>query len=125
MCECPHAYFCSGGRYHPSSVGGVEHGSTFAMRCNAPFPWSPNSTGLSSSTASSESEFNIMPSLEEVSSESGNLEEEESDGSKGEEDWQSAGEEGSDSGGVGANSEGSGGEAWEPFSLSGVRRDSV
>jgi hypothetical protein len=66
-----------------------------------------------------------MPSLEEVSSKSRNSEEEESDRSEGEEDWQSAGEEGSDLGGVRVDSEGSGGETWELFSVSGVRRDSV
>jgi hypothetical protein len=65
-----------------------------------------------------------MPPLEEVSSESGDSKEE-GDRSESEEDWQSTGEEGGDSRGVRANSEGSGGETWELFSFSGVRRDSV
>jgi hypothetical protein len=65
-----------------------------------------------------------MPPLEEVSSESRNSEEE-GDGSEGKEDWQSAGEEGGNMGGVRTNPEGSGDEAWELFSLSGVRRDSI
>jgi hypothetical protein len=125
VCECPHAYFCSGGWYCPSLVGGVERGSTFAARCNTPFPRSPNSTGLSSSTANSEAESDIMPPLEEVSPESGDSEEEEGDGSEGEEDWKSAGEEGSDLGGVGVDSEGSGVESWELFGFSGVRRDRI
>jgi hypothetical protein len=124
LCECPHSYFCSGGRNRLSSLGGVERGSTFAARCNTPFAWSSDSTGLSSSTANTESESNIMPPLEEVSPESGSSEEE-GDRSKSKEDWQSAGEEGGDSGGVGADSEGSGGETWELFSVSGVRHDSV
>jgi hypothetical protein len=66
-----------------------------------------------------------MPPLEEVSSESGNSEKEEGNGSEGEEDWQSAGKEGGDLRGVRANSEGSGDETWELFGFSGVRRDSV
>jgi hypothetical protein len=66
-----------------------------------------------------------MPPLEEVSSESRGSEEEESSGSTGEEDWQSAGEEGGDTRRVRANSEGFGDEAWELFSLSGVKSDSV
>jgi hypothetical protein len=125
LCECPHSYFCSGGWNRPSSVGGVERGSTFAASCNTPFPRASDSTGLSSSTANTKSESDIMPPLEEVSSESRDSEEEESDGSKSKEDWQSAGEEGGNSGGVGVDSEGSGGETWELFSVSGVRRDSV
>jgi hypothetical protein len=64
-------------------------------------------------------------SLKEVSPESGSSEEEESNGSKSKEDWQSAGEEGGDSGGVGIDSEGSGGDTWELFSVSGVRHDSI
>jgi hypothetical protein len=125
VCECLHAYFCSGGQYRPSSVGGVEHGSTFAAWCNTPFPRSPNSTGSSSSSTNAESESNIMPPLKEVTSGSGSSEEEEGNGSEGEEDWQSTGEEGGDLEGVRANSEGFGDETWELFSLSGVRRDSV
>jgi hypothetical protein len=66
-----------------------------------------------------------MPPLEEASSESRDSEEEEGDGSEGKEDWQSTGEEGGNMGGVRANPKGSGDEAWELFSLSGVRRDSV
>jgi hypothetical protein len=65
-----------------------------------------------------------MPPLEEVSSESRDSEEE-GDRSESEEDWQSTGEEGGDTGGVGTNPEGSRNEAWELFSLSGVRHDSV
>jgi hypothetical protein len=110
VCECPHSYFCSGGRNQPSSAGGLERGSTFAAHCNTPFPRSPNSTGSSSSTANSTSESDIMPPLEEVSPESGSSEEEESNGSKSEEDWQGAGEEGGNSGGIGIDSEGSGGD---------------
>jgi hypothetical protein len=125
LCECPHSYFCSGGRNRLSSAGGLERGSTFAIRCNTPFPGTLNSTRSTSPTAHSESESNIMPPLEAVSPESRSSEEEESDGSKSEEDWQSPGEESGNSGGVGVDSEGSGGEAWELFSLSGVRRDSV
>jgi hypothetical protein len=125
VCECPHTYFCSGGRNRPSSVGGLERGSVFAARCNTPFARSPESTGSSSTAADSESESDIMPPLEEVSSESGNSKEEEGNRSESEEDWQSAGEEGGDSGGVRVDSEGSGSEAWELFGLSGVRRDSV
>jgi hypothetical protein len=124
-CECPHHYFCSGGRNRPSSVGGLERGSVFAVRCNTPFARSPDSTGSSSTAADTESESDILPPLEEVSPESGCSEEEKSDGSKSEEDWQSAGEEGSDLGGFGVNSEGSGGDTWELFGVSGVRRDSV
>jgi hypothetical protein len=41
-CECPHSYFCSGGRYRSSPSGGVEHGSTFAACCNTPFPHPKN-----------------------------------------------------------------------------------
>jgi hypothetical protein len=125
MCECPHSYFCSGGRNHPSSAGGLERGSVFAARCNTPFTQSPDSTGSSSSTANTQSESDIMPPLEEVSSESGSSEEEKGDGSKSEEDWQSAGEEDSDLGVFGVDSEGSGGDTWELFSVSGVRRNSV
>jgi hypothetical protein len=125
QCECPHSYFCSGGRNRPSSAGGLERGSTFAVHCNTPFTWSPDSTGLSSTTANTESKSDVMPPLEEVSSESRDSEEEKGDRSEGEEDWQSAGEEGGDPRGVGVDSEGSGGEAWELFSISGVRRDSV
>jgi hypothetical protein len=66
-----------------------------------------------------------MPPLEEVSSESMGSEQEEGNGSEGKEDWQSAGEEGGNSGGIGVDSEGSGGETWELFSVSGVRRNSV
>jgi hypothetical protein len=32
LCECPHSYFCNGGWNRPSSVGGLERGSTFAVR---------------------------------------------------------------------------------------------
>jgi hypothetical protein len=84
-CECPHSYFCSGGQYRSSSSGGVECGSTFAACCNTPFPQSPNATGSSSSTAHSRSESDIMPPLEEVTPESGNIEEE-SDRSESKED---------------------------------------
>jgi hypothetical protein len=125
VCECPHSYFCSGGRNRLSSVGGLERGSVFAARCNTPFTRSPNSTGSSSTTANTESESDVMPPLEEVSSESRDSEEEEGDGSESEEDWQSTGEEDGNSRGVRVNSEGSRGETWELFSLSGVRRDSV
>jgi hypothetical protein len=124
QCECPHSYFCSGGRNHPSSAGGLERGSVFAARCNTPFTRSPDSTGSSSTTANTESESDVMPPLEEVSSESGDSKEE-GDRPESEEDWQSTGEEGGDLRGVRANSEGSGGETWELFGFSGVRRDSV
>jgi hypothetical protein len=86
LCECPHSYFCSGGRYRPPSSGGVECGSTFAACCNTPFPRSSNPTGSTSSTAHSGSESNIMPSLEEISPGSESSEEEESDRSKSKED---------------------------------------
>jgi hypothetical protein len=91
-CKCPHTYFCSGGWYQPSLVGGVERGSTFMAHCNTPFPRSPNSTGSPSSpsNAESESESNIMPPLEMVTSGSGSSEEEESNGSEGKQDWKSA-----------------------------------
>jgi hypothetical protein len=125
QCECPHSYFCSGGRNQQSSAGGLERGSTFAVRCNTPFARSLDSTGSSSTTANTESESDVMPPLEEVSSESRDSEEEKGDRSEGEEDWQSAGEEGGDPRGVGVDSEGSGGETWELFSVSGVRRDSI
>jgi hypothetical protein len=61
VCECLYTYFCSGGWYCPSSVGGVERGSSFAAPCNTPFPRSLNSTGSSSSTANTKSKSNIMP----------------------------------------------------------------
>jgi hypothetical protein len=66
-----------------------------------------------------------MPPLEEVSSESRDSEKEKGDGSESEENWESAGEEGSNPGGVGVDSEGSGGETWELFGVSGVRCNSV
>jgi hypothetical protein len=66
-----------------------------------------------------------MHPLEEVTSGSRSSEKEEGDRSEGEEDWQSAGEERGDSGGVRTNSEGSGDETWELFSVSGVRHDSI
>jgi hypothetical protein len=125
QCECPHGYFCSGGRNRPSSAGGLERGSVFAVRCNTPFARSPESTGLSSTAPNTESESDVMPPLEEVSSESRDSEEEKGDGSESEADWQSAGEEGGNSSGTRVDSEGSGVETWELFGLSGVRRDSV
>jgi hypothetical protein len=115
VCECPHSYFGSGGQYCLSSSGGVECGSTFAAHCNTPFPWSSNPTGSTSFTTHSGSESDIMPPLKEISPGSGSSKEEESDRSKS----------GGNSGGVGVDSEGSGGETWELFSVSGVRRDSV
>jgi hypothetical protein len=48
--ECPNAYFCSGGRYRLSLIGGVECGSSFAAHCNIPFLRSLNSTGSSGSS---------------------------------------------------------------------------
>jgi hypothetical protein len=106
-CECPHAYFCSGGQCCLSSVGGVA----FAAHCNNPFPRSPNSTGSSSSSTNAESESDIMPPLEEVTSGSGSSEEE-GDGSEGKEDWQSAGEERGDLGRAAVNTEASGDKTW-------------
>jgi hypothetical protein len=81
-------------------------------------------TGSSSSSTNAESESDIMPPLEEVTSGSGSSEEE-SDRSEGEEDWQSTGEEGGNLGRATVNSEGFGDETWELFSLSGVRHNSV
>jgi hypothetical protein len=124
VCECPHTYFCSGGRYRPSSVGGVEHGSSFAAHCNTPFPQSLNLSGSSSSSSNTKDNSGVMAPLEEVTSGLGNSEKE-GDRSEDEEDWRSTGEERGNSGGVRTNSEGSGDETWELFSLSGIRRDSV
>jgi hypothetical protein len=108
-----------------SSVGGVEHSSTFAARCNTPFHQSLNSTGSSSSITNTKSESDIMPPLKEITLGSGSSEEEEGDGSETEEDWQSAGEEGGNLERAPVDSEGFGDETWELFSLSGVRHNSV
>jgi hypothetical protein len=64
-----------------------------------------------------------MPPLEEVSGDS--EEEQKGDRSEGKVDWETTKEEGVNFGESSVDSEGSGGETWELFSLSGVRQDSV